>query len=81
VKKQNWASIILYLAVLFQLLGMSGWLDASLTQPVQLATLVLMLTAILTLRKKKRKRKKAAGKPPAEVDLMLDRAQEGGIEK
>lgn len=74
---QNLASILLYLAVLFHLMGMSGWMVSSMGQPLQLATLGLMLTALFVLRKKKKKAKRRPRKPPAEVGVMLDRAQEG----
>ncbi|WP_433947654.1 hypothetical protein [Brevibacillus agri] len=74
---QNLALILLYMAVLFHLLGMSGWVQAKLSQPIQLATLGLMLAALFALRKKKRKTRRRARKPPAEVAVMLDRAEEG----
>ncbi|QRG70004.1 hypothetical protein [Brevibacillus choshinensis] len=74
---QNVATILLYMAVLFHLLGMSGWVVPSMTQPIQLATLGLLLTAIFVLRKKKRKTKRRPRKPPAEVTAMLDRAEGG----
>ena len=77
MKTQMWTSSILCLAVLLHLLVMSGWAEAALTQPLQLATLTLMLTAVLLLRKKKRKRKKAARKPPATVHEMLEKAEGG----
>lgn len=71
------ASILLYLAVLFHLLGMSGWVAPSMSQPIQLATLGLMLTALFVLRKKKRKAKRRPRKPPVEVAAMLERAEGG----
>ncbi|MGZ0053307.1 hypothetical protein [Brevibacillus gelatini] len=74
---QNLASILLYLAVLLHLLGMSGWVQAKLSQPIQLATLAFMLTALFVLRKKKRKARRRTRKPPAEVAVMLERAEEG----
>lgn len=74
---QNLAAILLYLAVIFHLMGMSGWVAPSLAQPIQVATLGLMLTALFVLRKKKRKTKRRPRKPPVEVDVMLNRAQEG----
>lgn len=78
---QNLAAILLYMAVIFHLLGMSGWVVPRLSQPIQLATLGLMLTALLVLRKKKRKAKRRPRKPPVEVEVMLDRAQEGDVDK
>lgn len=74
---QNVAAILLYMAVILHLLSMSGWVVAKLTQPIQLVILGFMLTALFVLRKKKRKTKRRPRKPPAEVDVMLDRAQEG----
>ncbi|MGN7471166.1 hypothetical protein [Brevibacillus sp. SAFN-007a] len=74
---QNVASILLYMAVLFHLLGMSGWVPAKLSSPIQLATLGLMLTSLFVLRKKKRKTRRRPRKPPAEVAVMLERAGEG----
>lgn len=74
---QNVATILLYTAVLFHLLGMSGWVVPSMAQPIQLATLGLLLTAIFVLRKKKRKTKRRPRKPPVEVTAMLDRAEGG----
>ena len=78
---QNLAAILLYMAVIFHLLGMSGWVVPRLSQPIQLATLGLMLTALIVLRKKKRKTKRRPRKPPVEVEVMLDRAQEGDVDK
>ncbi|USG63417.1 hypothetical protein NDK47_14650 [Brevibacillus ruminantium] len=79
MKTQMWTFSILCLAVIFHLLTMSGWVVSSLTQPLQLATLMLMLTAITLLRKKKRKRKRASRtrKPAAEVNQLLERAEGG----
>ncbi|GIO06773.1 hypothetical protein J31TS6_28010 [Brevibacillus reuszeri] len=74
---QNVAAILLYMAVILHLLSMSGWVAAKLTQPIQLVILGFMLTALFVLRKKKRKTKRRPRKPPVEVDVMLDRAQEG----
>ncbi|WP_289136012.1 hypothetical protein [uncultured Brevibacillus sp.] len=74
---QNVAAILLYMAVILHLLSMSGWVTAKLTQPIQLVILGFMLTALIVLRKKKRKTKKRTRKPPVEVDVMLDHAQEG----
>lgn len=74
---QNLATILLYLAVIFHLLGMSGWVVSTIAQPIQLATLGLLLTAIFVLRKKKRKVKRRPRKPPVEVTAMLDRTEGG----
>ncbi|MDF2681057.1 MAG: hypothetical protein K0R47_2247 [Brevibacillus sp.] len=74
---QNVATILLYLAVIFHLLGMSGWVVSTMAQPIQLATLALLMTAIFVLRKKKRKTKRRPRKPPVEVTTMLDRAEGG----
>ncbi|MED1793734.1 hypothetical protein [Brevibacillus nitrificans] len=78
---QNLATILLYLAVIFHLLGMSGWVVATMAQPIQLATLGLLLTAIFVLRKKKRKTKRRPRKPPVEVTAMLERAEGGDTGK
>ncbi|MEK3743561.1 LPXTG cell wall anchor domain-containing protein [Brevibacillus sp. FSL K6-0770] len=73
----NLASILLYIAVLFHLLLMSGWVSAKMSQPIQLAMLALMLLALFVLRKKKRKTKRRTRRPPAEVAALVDRAEEG----
>lgn len=75
LKAQNLASILLYLAVFFHLLGMSGWVASTMAQPIQLAVLGLLLTALFVLRKKKRKAKRRPRKPPVEVTEMLERAE------
>lgn len=77
MKSQNLAVILIYMAVLFHLLAMSGWVKHEYLQPMQLATLAFMLTALFVLRKKKRKTKRRPRKPPAEVGVLLDRADEG----
>lgn len=74
---QNVASILLYVAVIFHLLEMSGWVAPAMSQPIQLAILGLLLTAIFVLRKKKRKVKRRPRKPPVEVSAMVDRAEGG----
>ncbi|WP_312108448.1 hypothetical protein [Brevibacillus reuszeri] len=74
---QSMAAILLYMAVILHLVGMSGWVVPKLSQSIQLATLAFMLTALIALRKKKRKTKRRPRKPPAEVEVMLDQAQEG----
>lgn len=76
MKAQNLASILLYLAVIFHLLGMSGWTSAKLAQPIELAILALMLTCIFILRKKKRKKRRTRRRAP-EVEVLLDHAGEG----
>jgi len=77
VNAQNVASILLYVAVIFHLLEMSGWVAPAMSQPIQLAILGLLLTAIFVLRKKKRKVKRRPRKPPVEVSAMVDRAEGG----
>lgn len=77
MKSQNLAVILIYMAVLFHLFAISGWVKTELLQPMQLATLAFMLTALFVLRKKKRKTKRRPRKPPAEVGVLLDRADEG----
>ncbi|GED66784.1 hypothetical protein BRE01_04860 [Brevibacillus reuszeri] len=74
---QSMAAILLYMAVILHLVGMSGWVVPKLSQSIELATLAFMLTALIALRKKKRKTKRRPRKPPAEVEVMLDQAQEG----
>ncbi|MGK5507934.1 hypothetical protein [Brevibacillus formosus] len=82
MKAQNLASIFLYIAVLFHLLGMSGWTSAKLAQPIELAILALMLLSIFVLRKKKRKKRRARRPAPApEVAVMLEHAEEGEPDK
>lgn len=76
MKGQNLAAILLYAAVLFHLVGMSGWFAPSMTQPLALTTLVLMLTALLAIRKKKRRVKRRPRKTPTEAATFLERAQE-----
>ncbi len=79
---QNLAAILLYVAVLFHLLGMSGWVVPETVQPIQLATLGLMLAALVSLRKKKRRTKRrTVRKPPAEANALVERAQEGDSAK
>lgn len=77
MNSQHLASILLYIAVIFHLLGMSGWIVPTMEQPIELAILGLMLTALFALRKKKRKTKRKPRQRPVEVDAMLDRSQEG----
>ncbi|MBG9945998.1 hypothetical protein ABE237_04060 [Brevibacillus formosus] len=76
MKAQNLASSFLYIAVIFHLLGMSGWTSAKLAQPIELAILALMLLSIFILRKKKRKKRRAR-RPAPEVAVMLEHAEEG----
>ncbi|WP_236841323.1 hypothetical protein [Brevibacillus formosus] len=80
VKAQNLASIFLYIAVIFHLLGMSGWTSTKLAQPIELAILALMLLSIFVLRKKKRKKRRAR-RPAPEVAVMLEHAEEGEPDK
>gem|GEM_PF-837176 len=76
MKAQNLASILIYMAVLFHLIVMSGWFHPEMLQPLQLASLGLMLAALFVLRKKKRKTKRRPRKPPAEVGQLLERSEE-----
>jgi Flp pilus assembly protein TadB len=81
VKSQNFAVILIYLAVIAHLLVLSGWVVTSMVQPLQLATLAFLLIALFAMRKKKRKSKKRTRKPPAEVNEMVDRAADGKADK
>lgn len=76
MKAQNLASILIYMAVLFHLIVMSGWVLPQMLQPLQLATLGLLLAALFVLRKKKRKTKRRPRKTPAEVGQLLERSEE-----
>jgi hypothetical protein len=76
MKAQSLANILLYLATICQLLWMSGWVVPTLVQPLQLATLALMLFTLFVLRKKKRKARKRSRKPPEQVAALVDRAKE-----
>jgi hypothetical protein len=61
---------------------MSGWVVPEMVQPIQLATLGLMLAALVSLRKKKRRTKRrTVRKPPAEANALVERAQEGDSAK
>lgn len=76
-KTQTFATILLYLATICQLLWMSGWVEGKWIQPLQLLTLGLMLCTLFVLRKKRRKTKRRPRKTPAEVNALVERAQEG----
>lgn len=76
MKAQSLANILLYLATICQLLWMSGWVVPKLVQPLQLATLALMLLTLFVLRQKKRKSKKRKRKPPEQVAALVERAKE-----
>ena len=77
MKAQNLAVILLYLTVLFHLLIMSGWLEQAMHQPIQLAILALLLTTLFVLRKKKRKSRRGRRAPKAEVQALVEHAEEG----
>lgn len=77
MKAQHLAVILIYLAVLFHLLAMSGWVDQAMQQPIQLAILALLLTTLFVLRQKKRKSKRRRRMPPAEVQALADHAEGG----
>jgi len=76
VKGQNLAAILIYLTILFHLLIMSGWVNETLHQPIQLAILALLLTALFVLRKKKRKSKRGRRAPKAEAQALAEQARE-----
>ncbi|WP_400163699.1 hypothetical protein ACAF76_011545 [Brevibacillus sp. TJ4] len=76
MKGQNLAVILMYVAVLLHLLTMSGWLNQAAHQPFQLGILACLLLALFALRKRKRKRKRRSRTPSAQVQALVDHAQE-----
>lgn len=74
------AFILILLAIIAQLLWMSGWVIESLIQPFQLMSLGLMLITLFVLRKKKRKVKKRTRRQPAEGENLVDKTKQDGKE-
>jgi uncharacterized protein YhhL (DUF1145 family) len=69
MKPVNIAKLLIQLAILLQLLWLSGWLPDQAAKGSQLASLALLFLTLFVLRKKRRKtRKKPAAKTPVEED-------------
>ncbi|WP_232700143.1 hypothetical protein [Brevibacillus daliensis] len=65
--------IMILLAILTHLVGISGLFSSDVSMTSQMLTLVLLVLAYLTIDKKKAKRKR---KKPAAVRTLLDRAKQ-----
>jgi hypothetical protein len=80
MKQNQFAKIVILLAIICLLLEMSGWVSQRLGDLLLVSALCLLLLSLFLLRKKKRKSKRVAKKPAKEAAGLLEReTQEKGM--